>query len=166
MALNWYSFSGCCSGTTFQVEAPKPPYNFSSGNTYYLITDQYTGCSQYLSSGYASGTTIYNLQSGSTLSFTSCTQCISTYPCVPGPTPTPTITPTTTQTCPNLLATITTGSGNLAIDSVYNPINNLTYIVDSTSNNVEIIDNYNLFTGTSSNNSFQVANSGTYLVIP
>jgi YVTN family beta-propeller protein len=98
LALNWYSFSGCCSGTTFQVEAPKPPYNFSSGNTYYLITDQYTGCSQYLSSGYSSGTTIYNLQSGSTLSFTSCTQCISTYPCVPGPTPTPTSTPAPSAT--------------------------------------------------------------------
>lgn len=98
MALNWYSFSGCCSGTTFQVEAPKPPYNFSSGNTYYLITDQYTGCSQYLSSGYASGTTVYNLESGSTLSFTSCTQCISTYPCVPGPTPTPTSTPAPSAT--------------------------------------------------------------------
>ena len=98
MALNWHSFSGCCSGTTFQVEAPKPPYNFSSGNTYYLITDQYTGCSQYLSSGYASGTTVYNLESGSTLSFTSCTQCISTYPCVPGPTPTPTSTPAPSAT--------------------------------------------------------------------
>lgn len=98
MALNWYSFSGCCSGTTFQVEAPKPPYNFSSGNTYYLITDQYTGCSQYLSSGYASGTTVYVLESGSTLSFTSCTQCISTYPCVPNPSPTPTSTPAPTTT--------------------------------------------------------------------
>ena len=98
MALNWHSFSGCCSGTTFQVEAPKPPYNFSSGNTYYLITDQYTGCSQYLSSGYASGTTVYNLESGSTLSFTSCTQCITTYPCVPNPSPTPTTTPAPTTT--------------------------------------------------------------------
>lgn len=98
MALNWYSFSGCCSGTTFQVEAPKPPYNFSSGNTYYLITDQYTGCSQYLSSGYVSGTTVYNLQSGSTLSFSSCTQCKSAYPCVPGPTPTPTSTPAPSAT--------------------------------------------------------------------
>jgi len=98
LALNWHSFSGCCSGTTFQVEAPKPPYNFSSGNTYYLITDQYTGCSRYLSSGYVSGTTVYNLESGSTLSFTSCTQCISTYPCVPGPTPTPTSTPAPSAT--------------------------------------------------------------------
>ena len=98
MALNWYSFSGCCSGTTFQVEASKPPYNFTSGNTYYLITDQYTGCSQYLSSGYVSGTTIYNLQSGNTLAFTSCTQCISTYPCTPNPSPTPTTTPAPTTT--------------------------------------------------------------------
>jgi len=98
LALNWYSFSGCCSGTTFQVEASKPPYNFTSGNTYYLITDQYTGCSQYLSSGYVSGTTIYNLQSGNTLSFTSCTQCISTYPCTPNPSPTPTTTPAPTTT--------------------------------------------------------------------
>ena len=98
MALNWYSFSGCCSGTTFQVEAPKPPYNFTSGNTYYLITDQYTGCSQYLSSGYVSGTTVYNLESGSTLSYTSCTQCITVNPCVPGPTPTPTSTPAPSST--------------------------------------------------------------------
>ena len=98
MALNWYIFSGCCSGTTFQVEAPTPPYNFSSGNTYYLLTDQYTGCSQYLSSGYSSGTTVYNLESGSTLSFTSCTQCILTYPCVTGPTPTPTSTPAPSAT--------------------------------------------------------------------
>ena len=98
MSLNWFIFSGCCSGTTFQIEAPTPPYSFSTGNTYYLITDQYTGCSQYLSSGYASGTTVYNLESGSTLSFTSCTQCITTYPCVPGPTPTPTSTPAPSAT--------------------------------------------------------------------
>lgn len=106
--IEWYSFSGCCSGTTFQIETT---LTFSGGSFYYLETDQYTGCSEYLSSGYNSGATEYILYSAVSTSFSSCTNCTSTYPCVPGPTPTPTSTPgpspTPTKT-PTPTPTVTT----------------------------------------------------------
>ena len=111
MALNFYSFSGCCSGTTFQIQTTYSAGTFSANTFYYLITDNYTGCSQYITSGYSSGTTEYNLISANTVSYLSCSACTTVYPCVPGPSPTPTSTPapTTTPTkTPTQTPTITT----------------------------------------------------------
>jgi len=96
--IEWYSFSGCCSGTTFQVQSSLPTSAFTAGFSYYLETDQYTGCSQYLSSGFNSGATEYILFSSNTTSYSSCTACTLVYPCVPGPTPTPTSTPAPSPT--------------------------------------------------------------------
>lgn len=98
MALNWYSFSGCCSGTTFQIQSNYSGGTFSANTFYYLITDNYTGCSQYITSGYNSGTTEYNLISANTVSYLTCSACTTVYPCVPGPTPTPTSTPAPSAT--------------------------------------------------------------------
>lgn len=98
MALNFYSFSGCCSGTTFQIQTTYSAGTFSANTFYYLITDKYTGCSQYITSGYNSGTTEFNLISANTTSYLTCSACTTIYPCVPGPTPTPTSTPAPTTT--------------------------------------------------------------------
>ena len=98
MALNWYSFSGCCSGTTFQIQSNYSGGTFSANTSYYLTTDNYTGCSQYLTSGFVSGRTEYNLISANTTSYLTCSACTTVYPCVPGPTPTPTSTPAPSAT--------------------------------------------------------------------
>ena len=98
MALNFYSFSGCCSGTTFQIQTTYSAGTFSANTFYYLITDKYTGCSQYITSGYNSGTTEFNLISANTTSYLTCSACTTVYPCVPGPSPTPTSTPAPTTT--------------------------------------------------------------------
>jgi YVTN family beta-propeller protein len=96
--IEWYSFSGCCSGTTFQVESSLPVSSFTAGYSYYLETDQYTGCSEFLTSGFNSGATEYILYSADTTAYSSCTDCTLVYPCVPGPTPTPTSTPAPSPT--------------------------------------------------------------------
>lgn len=96
--LEWYSFSGCCSGTTFQVETSLPTSAFTAGYSYYLETNQYTGCSQFLTSGFNPSLPEYSLYSANTTSYSSCTACTLVYPCVPGPTPTPTSTPAPSPT--------------------------------------------------------------------
>lgn len=96
--LEWYSFSGCCSGTTFQIESLIPSSAFTAGYSYYLETDQYTGCSEYLTSGFDSSLPEYQLYSADTTAYSSCTDCTLVYPCVPGPTPTPTSTPAPSPT--------------------------------------------------------------------
>jgi len=98
LALNWLSFSGCCSGTTFQIQSTYSAGTFTVGNSYYLETDFYSGCSQYLTSGFVTGTPIYNLLTINLTSYSSCTACTTVNPCIPGPTPTPTSTPAPTTT--------------------------------------------------------------------
>lgn len=98
MALSWYSFSGCCSGTTFQIQSTYSAGTFTSGYSYYLVTDFYTGCSQYITTGFVTGTPIYNIISLDVKSYSSCTACTTVNPCVPGPTPTPTSTPAPSPT--------------------------------------------------------------------
>ena len=110
MALNWFSFSGCCSGTSFQVQSTYSAGTFTVGDSYYLETDFYSGCSQYLSSGFTSGLPVYNILTLNLTSYSSCTACTTVNPCIPGPTPTPTSTPapTTTPTrTPTLTPTVT-----------------------------------------------------------
>ena len=98
MALNWFSFSGCCSGTSFQVQSTYSAGTFTVGNSYYLETDFYSGCSQYLSSGFTSGSPVYNILTLNLTSYSSCTACTTVNPCIPGPTPTPTSTPAPSAT--------------------------------------------------------------------
>ena len=98
MALSWYSFSGCCSGTTFQIQSTYSAGTFTVGKSYYLETDFYSGCSQYLSTGFTSGTPVYNILTINLTSYSSCTACTTVNPCVPGPTPTPTSTPAPSST--------------------------------------------------------------------
>jgi YVTN family beta-propeller protein len=110
LALSWYSFSGCCSGTTFQIQSTYSAGTFTVGKSYYLETDFYSGCSQYLSSGFTSGTPVYNILTISLTSYSSCTACTTVNPCIPGPTPTPTSTPapsTTPTKTPTPTPTIT-----------------------------------------------------------
>ena len=96
--FEWYSFSGCCSGTTFQVQTTLPTSAFTAGYSYYLETDQYTGCSEFLTSGFNLSLPEYQLFSSNTTSYSSCTACKLVYPCAPGPTPTPTSTPAPSPT--------------------------------------------------------------------
>jgi len=63
-----------------------------------LETDFYSGCSQYLTTGFVSGTPIYNILTIKLTSYSSCTACTTVNPCIPGPTPTPTSTPAPTTT--------------------------------------------------------------------
>ena len=92
-SLEWYIFSGCCDNTTFQVQSLTPPADFQIGNYYYLLTDQYTGCTSLISTGYSPSVHVISLQSYSPQVFTNCTDCITYYPCGIFPTLTPTTTP-------------------------------------------------------------------------
>ncbi len=95
-SLEWYIFSGCCDNTTFQVQSLTPPANFAEGSSYYVSTDQYTGCTTLIGTGYTAGITVYTLQNYSPQVFANCNDCISYYPCSPVPTKTPTGTPAPT----------------------------------------------------------------------
>ena len=92
-SLLWIQVSGCCDNNLFQFQYLSPTYTFSANTSYYVITDLYTGCTYTVGSGFNTGYTVHNLVSASTLTFTSCTQCQSTFPCAPVPTRTPTPTP-------------------------------------------------------------------------
>ena len=96
----WYTFSGCCSGTTtFQVTSFTPP-GFTVGGIYYLETNLYVGCAEVLSSGStpSSGVTIFNLISSDSTNYITCSACTTTYPCTPAITPAPSSTSAPTPT--------------------------------------------------------------------
>lgn len=99
-SLLWIQVSGCCDNNLFQFQYLSPTYTFSANTSYYVITDLYTGCTYTVGSGFNTGYTVHNLVSASTLTFTSCTECETTFPCAPVPTrtPTPTPRPSTTPT--------------------------------------------------------------------
>ena len=63
-----------------------------------METDFYSGCSQHLTTGFVTGTPIYNILTINLTSYSSCTACTTVNPCVPGPTPTPTSTPAPSAT--------------------------------------------------------------------
>ena len=92
-SLLWIQVSGCCDNNLFQFQYLSPTYTFSANTSYYVITDLYTGCTYTVGSGFNTGYTVHNLVSASTLTFTSCTSCESTFTCAPVPTRTPTPTP-------------------------------------------------------------------------
>jgi YVTN family beta-propeller protein len=62
--------------------------------------------------------------------------------CIPVPTQTPaptlTPTPTVTQSCPNIIQTISVGTGPFFI--VFDEVNEYMYVINETSNNVTVID--------------------------
>jgi YVTN family beta-propeller protein len=92
-SLEWYIFSGCCDNTTFQVQSLTPPANFAEGSSYYILTDQYTGCTTLIGTGYTAGITVNTLDNYSPQVFANCNDCTLYYPCSPVPTQTPTRTP-------------------------------------------------------------------------
>ena len=95
----WYSFSGCCDGSVYQFQVITPPE--FTGNTYYIETTDYVGCATIIGSGFNSGYAITSYINSSPFVYTSCTQCISSYPCPAGTTPTPTSTGAPTSTPSN-----------------------------------------------------------------
>ena len=149
----WYTFSGCCSGTTtFQVTSFTPP-GFTVGGIYYLETNLYVGCAEVLSSGStpSSGVTIFNLISSDSTNYITCSACTTTYPCTPpitpapsstsAPTPTPTLTPTKTPT-PTLTPTKTptntitkTSTNTPTITKTKTPVSSVTPTPSITSTN-------------------------------
>ena len=136
MALSWYSFSGCCSGTTFQIQSTYSAGTFTVGKSYYLETDFYSGCSQHLTTGFVTGTPIYNILTINLTSYSSCTACTTVNPCVPGPTPTPTSTPapsaTPTKTPTNTPTKTVTPSITPSITPTKTPTNTPTNTVTPT----------------------------------
>ena len=102
MALNFYIFSACCSGTTtttYQLQVPEESFSaLTTGSSYYITTDSYIGCSEYVYSGFSSSVPIYNLSTYDLTSFSSCTDCITANPCPTQPSVTPTRTPAPSPT--------------------------------------------------------------------
>ena len=72
--------------------------SFLTGYSYYLSTELYEGCSEFLYSGYTSSEPYYNLFSYTATSYSSCTDCITTNPCPTQPDVTPSNTPIPTPT--------------------------------------------------------------------
>jgi uncharacterized delta-60 repeat protein len=95
----WHTFSGCCDGNIYQSQI-STPNSFSLGNSYVLETEVYTGCYEFISTGFTVGATVVSIFSSDTTSYSSCTFCTTTYVCLPS-TPTPTITNTPTNTPTN-----------------------------------------------------------------
>ena len=104
MALNFYIFSACCSGTSttnYQLQVPVDSFSaFTTGSSYYISTNIYEGCSEYLYSAATPSGTIsqYNLLGFTATSYSSCTDCITSNPCPSQPIVTPTSTPGPTPT--------------------------------------------------------------------
>lgn len=107
MALNFYIFSACCSGTTtttYQLQVPEESFSaLTTGSSYYITTDSYIGCSEYVYSGFSSSVPIYNLSTYDLTSFSSCTDCITANPCPTQPSVTPTRTPAPSPTSTPLI---------------------------------------------------------------
>jgi hypothetical protein len=95
---NTYGISGCCDGVSYTlINVPPAQGNLVIGNSYYITgTSLSNGCYQVLNTT-GGGPTIDG-SVGTYVTYTSCTQCNTSYPC-PSPTPTPTITVTPTPTC-------------------------------------------------------------------
>ena len=90
---NWIQLSGYCNNSTFQVQYWSDSYTFTPNYYYFVETDNYTGCTYALDSGYNTGYTIYNLLSADTTAFSALTSCTSSHACGSNPSPTPTRTP-------------------------------------------------------------------------
>jgi uncharacterized delta-60 repeat protein len=114
LALNFYIFSACCSGTSttnFELQVPSESFSaFTTGSSYYISTDIYEGCSEYIYSAETPSGTIsqYNLLGFTATSYSSCTDCITSNPCPAQPVVTPSLTsaPTSTPT-PSITTTPT-----------------------------------------------------------
>ena len=97
MSYIYFKFSGCCDGSEFQIQ---DSFGYSSGSTYYLETNRYSGCSELIASAttFFSGITFDSVYSAGTTAYSSCTACTTVNVCPTLPTPTPTGTPAPTST--------------------------------------------------------------------
>jgi YVTN family beta-propeller protein len=121
-----------CNGVTTYIVSEDIP--FSTGATFSVIIDGKSSCVTYVSDILGSPTNILeSIESGNLFD---CEFCVP----VPTSTPTPTFspTPTVTQSCPNIIQTISVGTGPFFI--VFDEVNEYMYVINETSNNVSVID--------------------------
>jgi YVTN family beta-propeller protein len=121
-----------CNGVTTYVVSEDIP--FSTGATFSVIIDGKSSCVTYVSDILGSPTNILeSIESGNLFDCEFCSP-------VPTATPTPTVTPTptATQSCPNIIQTISVGTGPFFI--VFDEVNEYMYVINETSNNVSVID--------------------------
>jgi hypothetical protein len=95
VSLLWHKFSGCCDSSTFQTQVSTPS-SFVIGESYYLETEIYSGCSYLITTGYTSGITVVSILNTPSSGYSTCSACTTVYACLPLPSPSP--TPTNTQT--------------------------------------------------------------------
>ena len=97
MSLLWHKFSGCCDSVTFQTQVSTPS-PFIVGESYYLETEIYSGCSFFISTGYTSTVSVVSILNIPSSGYSTCSACTTVYTCLPLPSPTPTPTNTKTPT--------------------------------------------------------------------
>ncbi len=121
-----------CNSSNKYVVGETIPFN--TGSTFSAIIDFKSVCVTYDSDILGSPTNILqSIESGNLFDCEFCSP-------IPTATPTPTVTPTptATQSCPNIIQTISVGSGPFFI--VFDEVNEYMYVINETSNNVSVID--------------------------
>jgi YVTN family beta-propeller protein len=107
---------------------------FNTGATFSVVINNNSVCVTYNSDVLNAPThVLQSIESGNLFDCRFCNPVLTSTP-----TPTPTITPTPTQPCPNIIQTISVGTGPFFI--VFDDVNEYMYVINQTSDNVTVIN--------------------------